>query len=195
MSTEHLTEGINNPLVTPEFTGTDEEIIAALNYWNALVMHVRSLANNVTAYANKEAIITHLEREVSLIKAEVENVSAKVVQPDGESIPQMRQPAQPPEPAVQADIAHPEPKVVDLSPVANESLSKLKNKLRSMAGIKQVKESRLQQAIERMNAEDAPPFEESVTVVEDGKEVVIDTTRLARIAGVPSARELRARKR
>lgn len=81
-----------HPLVTPEFTGTHEEQIAAVGYWVTAVSHVRSLFTVITAFDNRASIVNQLEKEVAILKAELENLSA-TISTDGNGLPSMSQPA------------------------------------------------------------------------------------------------------
>lgn len=131
-----LDEGVHNPLVTPEFTGTDTEILASFNYWTNLVNVVRALTTAVADYANKEAIISHLEREVALLRTELENVSAVMVPGEQPGVSKMSQPLQGPDAKQQADIeagteTTTQDKIVDLSLAAED----IADKARRVAGI------------------------------------------------------------
>lgn len=65
-----------NPLVTPEFIGTDEEKIQVLSYWSELIGTLRSLNAAVISHPNKLAILAQLKAETELLEREVTNVSA-----------------------------------------------------------------------------------------------------------------------
>jgi hypothetical protein len=99
---ESLTESISmqeqdlliesmHPLVTPEFTGTHEEMISAINFWVALVSQLRSLPGTITAYENREAIIKQVELEVASLRSELQNVSS-VATIDDDGAQSMTQP-------------------------------------------------------------------------------------------------------
>lgn len=79
-------------LVTPEFIGTHEEQVAAAGYWISLVSQVRNLFNAIPGFDNRAAIINQLDKEVAIMKAELENNSA-TVNTDGNGLPSMGQPA------------------------------------------------------------------------------------------------------
>jgi len=99
-------------LVTPEFTGTHEEVIAAVNYWVTTVTHLRSLFGANSSYENKAAIIMQLEKEVGILKAELENVSGKVTT-DVDGASSVEQPV-PADAQPRADVSN-APQPVDLS--------------------------------------------------------------------------------
>lgn len=177
-----LQEGVNNSLISPEFTGTDEEIMAAFNYWTQLVNVVRQLPVQVTGYANREAIVAHFEREVGLLRTGIENVSAKPEVNDQSGVAKMTPPMQGPDPAQQAAIAnHTEPanteKVVDLS-AAQESL-------RRAAGIPR-KVDKLARAIENMNP--LPQLEEIEVQKREPTPDELAAAKVAarKLAGLPS---------
>jgi len=65
-----------HPLVTPEFSGANEEILQAINYWMSVVTQFRVLTIDVTSFANRAAIIKQMEVEVAALRAELENVSS-----------------------------------------------------------------------------------------------------------------------
>ena len=65
-----------NPLVTPDFIGTDEEKMSVLSYWSELIGMVRSLNAVVISHENKLAILTQIQKEIALLELEVNNVSA-----------------------------------------------------------------------------------------------------------------------
>lgn len=191
-------EGVNNPLKTPEFTGTDEEVVGALSYWNTLVTHVRQLNTSLTTHENKLAVIAHLEHEIALLKADFENVSAVPVPGEQPGTTQMRQPGVEPDPAQQAAIAAGtevpvqdkivspaaaaggEPAPSEVSPPF--SADQHVDHMRRMAGISKPV-NRLAQAFKSYVSEP--------TVAECGDvkpaEKPYDVTRLARIARVPQA--------
>lgn len=98
-------------LVTPEFTGTHEEMIAAAGYWIALISQVRNLFNGIPGFDNRAAIINQLEKEVGIMKAELENLSATVTT-DGNGLPSMGQPAPTTTPPIEVE---PEGNEVDMS--------------------------------------------------------------------------------
>jgi len=184
-----LEEGVHNPLVSPEFTGTDEEIMAAFNYWTRLVNIVRELTTTVTGYPNKEAILAHLERETSLLRTELENVSAVPVAGEQPGVTQMKQPLQGPDAQQQADIAAGEElpaheKVVDLS-LAAESIA---DRARRAAGISK-KVDPLERAFKNM--EPSPIFEQPKVELtpEQIETATLTQTALARkLAGLPAKR-------
>lgn len=89
--TQILNESMHS-LVTPEFIGTHEEQVAAAGYWITLVSQVRNLFNTISGFDNRAAIINQLEKEVGIMKAEIENLSA-TVSTDGNGLPSMTQPA------------------------------------------------------------------------------------------------------
>lgn len=88
-------------LVTPEFTGTHDEMIAAAGYWISLISQVRNLLNAVQGFDNRAAIINQLDKEVAIMKAELENLSAKVT--PGNGLPAMTQPAPTDSPDIQIE--------------------------------------------------------------------------------------------
>jgi hypothetical protein len=98
-------------LVTPEFTGTHDEMIAAAGYWISLISQVRNLFNVIPGFDNRASIINQLEKEVAIMKAELENLSATVTT-DGNGLPSMGQPAPTNAPAIEVE---PEDKAVDMS--------------------------------------------------------------------------------
>lgn len=79
-------------LVTPEFIGTHEEQVAAAGYWITLISQVRNLFNTIPGFDNRAAIINQLEKEVAIMKAELENLSATITT-NGNGLPSMGQPA------------------------------------------------------------------------------------------------------
>lgn len=89
-------------LVTPEFIGTHDEQVAAAGYWIALVSQVRNLFNAIPGFDNRAAIINQLEKEVGIMKAELENISA-TVSTDGNGLPAMSQPAPTNAPEIQIE--------------------------------------------------------------------------------------------
>lgn len=89
-------------LVTPEFIGTHEEQVAAAGYWISLVSQVRNLFNAIQGFDNRAAIINQLEKEVGIMKAELENNSA-TVNTDGNGLPSMGQPAPTDAPEIQIE--------------------------------------------------------------------------------------------
>jgi hypothetical protein len=66
-----------SPLVTPVFSGTDEEKVSCLSYWAELIAIIRSLNSCITAHENKLAIINQLKTEVQIIDSELNNLTAK----------------------------------------------------------------------------------------------------------------------
>lgn len=78
-------------LVTPEFTGTHQEQVAAAGYWVSLISQVRNLFDAIPGFDNRAAIINQLEKDVAIMKAELDNLSATVTSNGG--LPQMAQPA------------------------------------------------------------------------------------------------------
>lgn len=109
--TDKLKESMH-ALVTPEFTGTHDEMIAAAGYWISLISQVRNLFNAISGFDNRAAIINQLEKEVSIMKAELENLSATVTT-DGNGLPAMGQPA--PTNAPSIEVEPDDDKTVDLS--------------------------------------------------------------------------------
>ena len=188
-----LFEGSNNPLISPELTGTDEEIMNGFTYWNTLVTTVRQMLSVNTGYQNKEAIISHLEREVSLLRTELTNVSAIPAANRLPGVTHMKQPLQAPDPAQQADIAAgkevpPNEKVVDLSK-ANEEIEhevdpKVLEALRRAAGIKRI-ENKLDRAIK--NFAPLPLTEIEVVHIPDPTPETIEMIRAMnrKLAGLP----------
>lgn len=81
----------NHPLITPQFSGTAEEITTALRCWADLIENLRFLDVRVTAYNNRSEIIAHLERELQALRAEIDNVSATMTDP-ASGLPIMSQP-------------------------------------------------------------------------------------------------------
>lgn len=80
-----------HPLVTPEFSGTNEEILQAINFWMEAVTTFRSLVGQVTSFENRAAIIKQMEVELAALRAELENVSS-VTTKDEEGKLSMTQP-------------------------------------------------------------------------------------------------------
>lgn len=121
-------------LVTPEFTGTHEEMIAAAGYWIALISQVRNLFNSIPGFDNRASIINQLEKEVAIMKAELENLSATLTPSVGvDGLPSMSQPAPVNTPAIQIEppgnpVA---PTEVDLS-VRQEAMMQ---RIRANAGV------------------------------------------------------------
>jgi hypothetical protein len=89
-----------HPLVTPEFSGANEEILQAINYWMGVVTQFRLLTTDVTSFVNRASIIKQMEVELAALRSELENVSSVAtkdedgklsmtqpkVEPDGEII-------------------------------------------------------------------------------------------------------------
>lgn len=102
-------------LVTPEFTGTHEEMIGVVSYWVSMITQLRSLFSTVTSYENRAAIITQLDKEIAIMKAELENISARPAT-DAQGQMSMVQPIAEPNAPV-GDVAPTKPPVqmVDLS--------------------------------------------------------------------------------
>ena len=115
--TEKLKESMHS-LVTPEFTGTHDEMIQAAGYWITLISQVRNLLNAVQGFDNRAAIINQLDKEVGIMKAELENLSAKMT--PGNGLPTMAQPAPTDSPDVQIE---PE---VDMSAKHEEDLQRMR---------------------------------------------------------------------
>jgi len=183
-----LDEGVHNPLVTPEFTGTDSEILASFNYWTRLVNVVRELTTAVADYANKEAIIAHLERETALLRTELENVSSVPAAGEQPGVTKMSQPLQPPDAKQQADIAAgtettTQDKVVDLSMAAED----VADRARRAAGLPSRKMSPLERAIKNMEPlPDMSIVVERVEPTED--EITAAAVKARKLAGLPSKR-------
>ena len=115
---EKLKESMH-ALVTPQFTGTHDEMIAAAGYWISLISQVRNLFNVIPGFDNRASIINQLEKEVAIMKAELENLSATVTT-DGNGLPTMGQPA----PTTSEPIkVEPE---VDLSAKQEEDLQRMR---------------------------------------------------------------------
>jgi hypothetical protein len=113
-------------LVTPPFTGTHEEMIGAVGYWVTMISHLRSLFNIVSSHENRSAIVDQLEKEVGIMKAELDNLSAELVTDKATGQTSMVQPVASlaPEPASQTVPAMVEP-TVDLS-VRESMLDRIK---------------------------------------------------------------------
>jgi hypothetical protein len=79
-----------NTLVSPELIGTNEEKITALHWWMEGVTLLRSMTA-VTSIANKFQLLDSLNKELELVKIELENASA-IVRNDKKDIPSMEQP-------------------------------------------------------------------------------------------------------
>lgn len=113
-----------HPLVTPEFTGTHEEMITAINFWVSLVSQLRSLPSVVTTYENREAIITQVEQEIAGLRSELQNVSTTVTT-SADGMPSMVQPKTNPD-------GEPEPEA-DQTPVVDLSVSEDMQRLAGIA--------------------------------------------------------------
>ena len=119
-------------LVTPEFSGTHEEMITAVNYWVAVVSQLRTLFITVSSHDNRDAIIKQLGVELAGLNAELGNTTASVVaSPDGLS--SMDQKLAPPD-------------MPDQVPEVDLSFSEALNKIRENAGIKVKQLSPLEKA-------------------------------------------------
>lgn len=132
---EKLKESMHS-LVTPEFTGTHDEMIDAAGYWISLISQVRNLFNAIPGFDNRASIINQLEKEVGIMKAELENLSATVTT-DGNGLPSMGQPAPTNAPPIEVEPGqHTQavagPVEVDLS-VKQEALLQ---RIRANAGVK-----------------------------------------------------------
>jgi hypothetical protein len=133
---EKLKESMH-ALVTPPFSGTHEEMIAAVGYWVTMISHLRSMFNIVTGHDNRAAIIDQLEKEVGIIKSELENLTAKVVTDPATGQTSMVQPVaepinQPGPPPVPAMV---EPTPITLS--ATQTNESLLDRIRANAGVPQ----------------------------------------------------------
>ena len=102
---EKLKESMH-ALVTPEFTGTHEEMISAVGYWVSMISQLRSLFTIISSFDNRAAIINQLEKEIAIMKAELDNLSAKV-NTDGNGLPSMGQPAPTSAPAIEIEPGQP----------------------------------------------------------------------------------------
>jgi hypothetical protein len=102
---EKLKESMH-ALVTPEFTGTHEEMISAVGYWVSMISQLRSLFTIISSFDNRAAIINQLEKEIAIMKAELDNLSAKV-NTDGNGLPSMGQPAPINAPAIEIEPGQP----------------------------------------------------------------------------------------
>lgn len=122
--TQTLIESMH-PLVTPEFTGTHDEMITAINFWVSLVSQLRSLPSVVTTYENREAIIKQVEQEIAGLRSELENVSTTVTTDDN-GAQSMTQPKTGPD-----DQPEQQDQAVDLS-VSEEKVSA---DMRRLAGL------------------------------------------------------------
>jgi len=136
---EKLKESMH-ALVTPEFTGTHEEMIGAVGYWVSIISQLRSLFQLVTSYENRNAIITQLEKEVGIMKAELENLSAKVAT-DTVGQSSMIQPVPIATAATVAATvaaqAEPKPPMVDpVKPQITLATEEILQRLRANAGVK-----------------------------------------------------------
>jgi len=77
----------NQPLVTPDFIGTDEEKIQVLSYWSDLISLIRVLGVTVVSHENKLAIVTQLKKELDLVDLDVNNAtSVPVTTDDGNTV-------------------------------------------------------------------------------------------------------------
>jgi hypothetical protein len=75
----HLTESDNSALVTPDFTGTDDEKISVINYWAELIGLIRSIDASVSSLENKLAIISQIKKEIELIELSLTNATAQPI--------------------------------------------------------------------------------------------------------------------
>ena len=133
-------------LVTPPFTGTHEEMIAAVGYWVTMISHLRSMLNIVTGHDNRAAIIDQLEKEVGIMKGELENLSAKLVTDTGTGQTSMVQPAaavsvasttQPPAVAVGSEPAMVTPVSLPIAATVMPASESMLDRLRANAGVPQ----------------------------------------------------------
>lgn len=69
-------------LVTPEFTGTDEEKISTLQYWADLVKLVRGIKIIIPQHDNQIKILDQIKKELELIQLEVTNTTSQPVHTD-----------------------------------------------------------------------------------------------------------------
>lgn len=123
-------------LVTPEFTGTHEEMIGVVGYWVAMITQLRSLFAIVTSYENRSAIIMQLDKEVAIMKAELENISAKPAT-DSNGQHSMVQPiAQPNAPVGDVTPTTPEVTVMEPPTVDLSVHEAAMQRMRANAGVK-----------------------------------------------------------
>jgi len=87
--TTNLNES-EHPLVTPTFVGTDDEKMSVLQYWSNLIGLVRSMNAVVITHENKLAILIQIQKEIDLISAEVNNITAKL-STDQDGAPELTQ--------------------------------------------------------------------------------------------------------
>lgn len=120
----HALQESMHTLVTPEFTGTHDEMITAAGYWVTLISQIRSLFNTISSFDNRAAIINQLEKEVSIMKAELDNLSATITT-DGNGLPSMGQPA----PTTTAPIE------VEPEPEADPKVEAEMQRMRANAGV------------------------------------------------------------
>lgn len=117
---EKLKESMH-ALVTPDFTGTHEEMIGAVGYWVSMISQLRSLFTMINSFDNRAAIINQLEKEIAIMKAELDNLSAKITT-DGNGLPSMGQPAPTGEPAIEIEPTE----VVDLTAQHEAQLQRMR---------------------------------------------------------------------
>ena len=122
MTSKNLLSESMHSLITPEFSGTHEEMIAAVNYWVGIVSQLRILFTIVPSQNNRDAILKQLMVELAGLNSELNNNTASVA-PNPYGLNSMDQVLTTPELPAEVEI--------DLS-ISNESL----NKLRENAGIK-----------------------------------------------------------
>lgn len=152
-------------LVSPELIGTDQEKVAAIQFWSDAVKLLRSLNTLVISYKNKQALLDAMEQELKTVETEIKNSSG--IPTDDKGIPAIEQPlasgeteqkcdscatepAPPSAPETAPVVAPTPPPVVNLSVESRETLQKLSGnwqpkpkelteellKLRRAAGIK-----------------------------------------------------------